>query len=369
MFPVEYHEGLFPPTNVRWTELIPSLGPTAAAVTRYDSMLRAIPNSDIFVTPLATHEAVLSSRIEGTIASMGEVLEFEAGQDPRSAPKARREDFQEILNYRRALYKAEQSLETIPLSQRLIFEAHRTLLHGARGEDKNPGSYRRTSNWVGRLGCRMEDARYVPISAASVSDAMSSWENYMHRDNTPDRFVQLAVLHAEFEAIHPFLDGNGRIGRMKIPLLMWQWGIVNQPRFYISAYFEVNRDEYYDGLLSVSQNRDWMRWIKFFLNAITSQAEQNFKQAEKILMLYETLKLRLPELTRSPFAIRALDWIFENPIFLSSDFVKGSGMSSATVRRLIRALRDQDIIKQLRSGSGRRPDIFVFPGLLDIVEV
>ena len=367
--PVMYHKGLFPPSNIRWSELIPFLGPTAASVARYDSMLRAIPNPDILIAPLATHEAVLSSRIEGTIASMSEVLEFDAGHNSPPAPGGRREEYREILNYRRALYTAERHLETIPLSQRVILEAHRTLLSGTRSQDKEPGSYRRISNWIGRPGCSVEEARFVPISAACLPDAMSAWEKYLHSDATPDQFVKLAVLHAEFEAIHPFLDGNGRVGRMIIPLTMWQWGINHQPRFYISAYFEVNREEYFDGLLSVSRDGDWMAWIKFFLKAITRQADENFKQVEEILTLYETLKRRFPQLTRSSYAIHSLDWIFENPIFFSSDFIKGSDMSSATARRLLSTLRDQDIIKQLRSGSGRRPDLFVFPKLLDIVKV
>lgn len=174
MPPVTYHSGQFPPNNINWTKLIPLLGPTAAAVARYDSMLRAIPNSNILITPLATHEAVPSSRIEGTIASIGEVLEFDAGHD--TPPSTRRDDVQEILNYRRALYDAEQSLESIPLSQRVILEAHRTLLRGTRGQDKEPGSYRRISNWIGRPGCSIEEARYIPPSAASIPNAMSEWE-------------------------------------------------------------------------------------------------------------------------------------------------------------------------------------------------
>lgn len=198
---------------------------------------------------------------------------------------------------------------------------------------------------------------------------MSEWEQYMHSDDIPDRLVQLAVLHAKFEAIHPFVDGNGRIGRMIIPLLLWQWGIINQPRFYISSFLEAHREDYYDGLLSVSRDEDWMRWIEFFLIAIASQAEENFRQAENIFMLYEALKRRLPNITRSSFAIRALDWIFEHPIFYSSDFLNGSEVSSATTRRLIGVFRDGNIIKQLRSGRGRRPDIFVFPDLLNIVDV
>jgi len=367
MSPVTYHSGQFPPNNIDWSELIPLLGPTAAAVARYDSMLRAIPNSNILITPLATHEAVLSSRIEGTIASMGEVLEFDAGQD--TPPSTRQEDVQEILNYRRALYDAEQTLETVPLSQRVILEAHRTLLQGTRGQNKDPGSYRRISNWIGRPGCSIEEARYIPPSAVSIPNAMSDWEKYMHSDDVPDRLVQLAVLHAEFEAIHPFIDGNGRIGRMIIPLLLWRWEIIFQPRFYISSFLEANREQYYEGLLSVSRDGDWMRWITFFLNAVANQAEANFKQAESILELYDTLKQHLPDLTRSSYAMRALDWIFEYPIFLSSDFLNGSGVSTATSRRLIGVFREQKIIKQLRSGRGRRAEVFVFPDLLDIVDV
>ena len=367
MPPVQYHIGRFPPENLRWHELIPLLGPTAAAVARYDSVLQAIPDSEILVTPLATYEAVLSSRIEGTIASMGEVLEFEAKQDSPSTE--RRAEYREILNYRRALYDAEQRLESIPLSQRVILEIHRTLLTGTRGQDKTPGSFRRTSNWIGRLNCRKEDARYIPPSVNYIPEVISLWENYVHSDDVPDRLVQLAVQHAEFEAIHPFLDGNGRVGRMMIPLLMWQWGIIRQPRFYISAYLEANRDMYFEGLLTVSRDDDWTSWIKFFLEAITIQAEDNFNRAEKILNLYENLKLRLPNLSRSRYGVIALDWIFKYPIFLSSNFVNNSGVPSATARRLLETLRAEDIITRLRSGSGRKAAILAFPALLQIVEV
>lgn len=191
----------------------------------------------------------------------------------------------------------------------------------------------------------------------------------MHSDDVPDQLVQLAVLNAEFEAIHPFIDGNGRIGRMIIPLLLWRWKIIFQPRFYISSFLEAHREDYYEGSLSVSRDGDWMQWITFFLNAVANQTEANFKQAESILELYDTLKQRLPELTRSSCGMRALGWIFEYPIFLRSDFLNGLEVSSATSRRLIGVFREQQIIKQLRSGSGRRPEVFVFPALLDIVDV
>ena len=306
--PVRYHGGKFPPHDLLdWSRLIPLLGPTAAAVARYDGMLAAIPNADVLLAPLTTQEAVLSSRIEGTQATIGEVLEFEAGRMPESPE--RREDIREVINYRAALRRAQTSLEDLPLSQRVIRGAHAVLLAGARGEGKAPGDYRRVPNWIGPPGCTLEDAKFVPIEAERLPDAMSAWERYIHQD-VPDRLVQLAVLHAEFEALHPFLDGNGRLGRMLVPLFMWQHGLIRAPMFYISAYFEARRDAYYDGLLAVSRDDDWTGWARFFLDALKEQAEDNLTKAKGILDLYENMKKRVMEITRSQYAILALDWIF-----------------------------------------------------------
>ena len=294
---VQYHRGKFPPDRwLDWSRLIPLLGPTAAAIARYDGMLAAIPNPEVLLAPLTTQEAVLSSRIEGTQATIGEVLEFEAGRMPASLE--RREDIHEVLNYRAAMQQARTSLETLPLSQRVIREAHSVLLEGARGEGKAPGDYRRVPNWIGPPGCTLEDAKFVPMEAGGLPDAMSTWERYIHQD-VPDRLVQLAVLHAEFEALHPFLDGNGRLGRMLVPLFMWQHGLIRAPMFYISAYFEARRDAYYDGLLAVSRDDDWTGWARFFLDALKEQAEDNLKKAKGILDLYENLKNRVMETLNS----------------------------------------------------------------------
>ncbi len=366
MAAVHYREGRFPPeSRLDWPVLVPSLGPAVAALTRYDGVLAAIPNSGVLLTPFTTEEAVLSSRIEGTQATLGEVLEFEAGQTVDSPE--RRGDVEEVVNYRAAMYRAEKMLQTLPLSLRVVREAHRVLLAGARGRNKSPGDYRRVSNWIGPPGCRIDAATFVPIGVEKLAQAMSAWESYIHQD-APDLLVQAAILHAEFEALHPFLDGNGRLGRMLVPLFLWQRGLIRCPIFYISAYFEAHRDAYYDGLLAVSRDEDWTGWCKFFLEGVRVQAEDNLKKAEGVLDLYERMKERLPELTRSRYAVRAQDWIFERPIFRSTHFVTKAGIPEATAQRFLRVLRENEILRVVKTGVGRRAFLLSFPALLNIVE-
>ena len=366
MAPVHYQEGRFPPeARLDWSKLIPLIGPAAAAVARYDGMLSAVPNPDVLLSPLTTQEAVLSSRIEGTQATMGEVLEFEAGREP--ALPERRGDIQEILNYRSAMRRAEEMLQELPLSQRVIREAHRILLSGVRGEGKSPGDYRRIPNWIGPPGCAVDEAEFVPIGVEKLPDAMSAWERYIHSD-APDRLVQLAVLHAEFEALHPFLDGNGRLGRMLIPLFLWQNGLIRRPIFYISAYFEARRDAYYEGLRAVSRDDDWTGWCRFFLEAVRKQAEENLTKAKAILDLYDDMKRRLPEMTNSRYAIHVLDWIFERPIFSGADFVASVGLAPRTARRILDTLREGGVLQVVGPGGGRRAAVLVLPDLLNAAE-
>ncbi|MDD4051843.1 MAG: Fic/DOC family N-terminal domain-containing protein, partial [candidate division Zixibacteria bacterium] len=243
MTSVHYHEGRFPPANLDLPRLLPLVGPANAELARYDGILSAIPNAQVLLAPLTTQEAVLSSRIEGTQVMLGEVLEYEAGEETASEEK--KVDIHEVLNYRTALRQAVAQMDSLPLSQRLIRDAHGILMQGVRGRNKAPGDYRRVPNWIGPDGTTMDAARFVPISPERVPDAMSVWENYLHSD-APDRLIQLAILHAEFEAIHPFLDGNGRLGRLLVPLYLVDKKLLSGPNFYISAYFEAHRDEYYD---------------------------------------------------------------------------------------------------------------------------
>lgn len=361
----EYHHGAFPPSELDWPKLLPLIGPANAAVARYDGVLRGIPNMRVLLSPLTTQEAVLSSKIEGTQATFGEVLEFEA--DSGAVHGDKRDDIQEILNYRSALRHAIILMEELPLSQRVVREAHRVLLDGVRGHGKTPGEYRRLPNWIGPAGCTPQEATFVPLSAERVPTAMSLWERYLH-SKAPDLLVQLAILHAEFESVHPFLDGNGRVGRLLVPLFLVDKKILMSPNLYISAFFEAHRDEYYGRLLSVSRDGDWVGWCAFFLRAITTQAETSEAKAVAILDLYRSKKDWIIDLTHSQYAVRALDWFFTMPIFTTSHFVTSAEIPKPTASRIVRLVRDHGLLRELRPSRGRRPAILAFSELLNIAE-
>ncbi len=365
--PVKYHDGKFPPSDLDWSRLVTLIGLANAAVARYDGLLSAIPNASVLLSPLTTQEAVLSSRIEGTQATMGEVLEYEAKGDTDSPISSKEADIWEVLNYRKAMFAAESMLKDIPLSQRVIREAHKILLSGVRGHNKAPGEYRRVPNWIGPKGCTIDEARFIPVSAGNLPNAMSSWETYIHKES-PDRLIQLAILHAEFEALHPFLDGNGRLGRMLIPLFMNQTKLIHRPMFYISAFLEANRDDYYDKLLAVSRDDDWTGWCVFFLTAVQKQAELNLNKASSMLELYNREKKNFIDLTHSLYAIHALDWIFQRPIFKSSDFVSTPQIPKPTAQRILNVLKAQNILKVLAESAGSRAAVLVYPELLNIAE-
>jgi len=365
MPPVQYHAGGFPPDAIEWSRLIPLLGPVAAAVARYDGMLAAVPNPAVLLAPLTTQEAVLSSRIEGTQATMEEVLEFEAGGEPES--DSLREDIHEVLQYRAAMREAERLLTDLPFSLRMMRGAHAVLLDGVRGRSKSPGEFRRGQAYIGTLGSPIDQAKYVAAEPERVADLMAAWERYANSE-AADRLVQTAVLHAEFEAVHPFADGNGRLGRLLIPLYLAHVSVIRRPMFYVSAYLEAHRPAYYERLLAVSRDGDWTGWCEFFLEAIRSQAIDNLAKASAILALFEQMKRRLPEMTRSQHAVRALDWIFERPIFSSVAFVEQAGIPEPTARRFLRLFQAENLLRPVAAGSGRRPTIFGFPALLEIVE-
>ncbi len=367
MSAAQYQQEAFPPEErLDWRLLAPLIGQASAALARYDGTLATVPNPRILVAPLLMREAVLSSRIEGTQATLGEVLEYEAGQTPASAE--RQADIVEIINYREALRVSEQMLEELPLCLRVIKEAHRVLMSGVRGANKDPGELRRIRNWISPPGSDIHTASYVPISADRLPDAMARWERYINNDEVPDPLIQLAVLHAEFEALHPFLDGNGRLGRLLVPLFLWRRGLIARPVFYISAWLETNRSAYYEGLLRVSRDDDWTGWCQFFLEAVTRQAEDNLAKAREIRRLYDNLKDRVVQLTHSQYAIYALDWIFECPIFCSTDFAKQSSIPQSSAKRILHVLRDASIVKTLVEGKGSRAAVLVFPDLLNAAE-
>jgi Fic family protein len=367
MTAVPYHSGQFPPTEFDWPRLIPLIGPANAALARYDGLLTAIPNAAVLLAPLTTQEAVLSSRIEGTQATMGEVLEYEAGGEDVIDP-TRRDDIEEVLNYRRAMRQATEELQQLPLCNRLIKSLHATLLSGVRGHDKARGQFRTIQNYIGVHGRSIEEARFIPIAPTALEEGMARWERYLH-EPTHDVLVQLAVVHAEFESLHPFLDGNGRIGRILIPLYLVDRKLLQSPMFYLSEYLEANRQEYYDRLLAVSRDDDWTGWCRFFLEALQRQAQANEIKARKILTLYQQKKDWIVDRTKSPHAIRALDFLFGTPIFKSTDFIDQSKIPDATARRILTLVSEPNgLLKTIRESSGRRPAVYAFRELLNITE-
>jgi Fic family protein len=368
--PVQYHLGEFPPQNIEWAELIPLIGPASASLARYDGLLSAIPNAHILLSPLTTQEAVLSSKIEGTHVTIGEVLEIEAGGALGSRiSQPKRDDAEEVINYRRAMRACMAEVETgRPLSQHILRAAHAILMEGVRGRDKTPGRYRTDQNWIGTPGCKLDQASFVPISIAHLQAGMDRWEEYLRSTKEPDVLVQLAVLHVEFEALHPFTDGNGRIGRMLIPLFLAQRKLLASPDFYMSSYLEANRDEYVERLREVSRSGNWTQWCAFFLRGVRQQAQENEEKARSILALYDRLQAEVVDLTHSQHSHRAVDFIFETPIFTAPTFTNYSKIPKATAARILDLMRRRGILLALREGKGRRAGVYAFRELLNLAE-
>jgi len=332
-------------------------------------MLKGLPNANVLLSPLASQEAVLSSRIEGTQTTLTELLTFEAEGDLSDESTPAKAEIREVLNYRLALYAAIDMLKEIPLSQRLVRDSHEVLMQGVRGYNKAPGKYRRLPDtcWIGPPGSTVETARYIPCPVEELNSAMDALESYMH-EGAPDTLVQLAIVHAEFEAIHPFLDGNGRMGRLLVPLFLFTKELLSFPSFYISEYLESHRNEYYDGLLAVSRDNDWTGWCAFFLTALTEQARAYQQKVHDLMTLYVELRDWVVEETPSQFSGRAPDWVFDKPIFRLIDFVNDAGIPKSSARRLLNLFKSRDILKELIPGGCRRSAVLVFPELLNIAE-
>lgn len=360
MSAVRYQFDAFPPRQLDWERLGRVIGPATASLARYDGRLSAIPNSRVLLSPLATREAVASSRIEGTVATMDDVLGFEAGEEPKSDELEK--DVQEVINYRSAMVRAEEMLNGLPLSLRVLREVHGVLMSGVRGATKMPGEFRTAPVHIGPIGSSVEDATYLPATLDELMPALDRLEKFMHR-SLLDGLVRSALVHVEFEAIHPFSDGNGRLGRILIPLYLWQSGLISEPMFYISSYIDEHRDEYIHRLRDVSAEGDWTGWCEWFMEGVRVQAEENLSKANAILALYESMKDRVLHATQSKNALPALDFIFRVPAFTSTRFTQATGIPQASSTRILKSLVDAGILMQRRSSSGRRPSIYWFPDL------
>lgn len=355
-----------PLSGIDWAAHISLIGQANRGLARYDGILYGVPNPDILLSPLTTQEAVLSSRIEGTQATLGEVLKFEAGE--QIAEESKRQDIQEIINYREALRAAERALKKRPFNLNLLLELHAILMNSVRGRDKDRGRFRKIQNWIGARGTPIEKATFVPPDPMFLHAHLDNWEKYYHGEER-DPLIQLAVVHAQFEIIHPFLDGNGRMGRILIPLFLHEKQLLSRPMFYLSNYLEAHREEYVARLRDLESPGAWNRWIEFFLRALVEQAETNAKTARAIIKLYENMKNSVIDLTRSQYAVPLLDHLFRQPIFQSTHLAGQKGMpSKPMVMEMLGRLRKAGILKVVREGSGRRAQVLALAELVNLSE-
>ncbi|MFO7446746.1 MAG: Fic/DOC family N-terminal domain-containing protein [Ignavibacteriaceae bacterium] len=354
------------PVKINWEKFAALISDASRALGVYEGLLHSIPNTEVIFSPLTTQEAVLSSRIEGTQATLEDVLEFEAKGNVNIHNY---EDIEEVRNYRKALDQSFNKIkEGFPISLRLIKEMHITLMKGVRGENRDPGNFRKIQNWIGKPGSKIDEAYFVPPSPTTIMTHFDNLEKYMHSDEK-NRLVQLAIIHAQFEIIHPFLDGNGRIGRLLIPLFLCEKKVLSKPLFYISSYFEANRSTYYDKLKSISENHLWDGWIEFFLYAVIEQTNKNIILAKKIIDMHNSLKMEIMNITASKYAIKILDFLFEKPVFSSKNFREALGAKPPVVKRNIDKLLENKIIEIIEKGSGTKPSVYRFSTLLKVADI
>jgi Fic family protein len=313
-------------------------------------MGKILPNADLLVMPYMRREAVLSSRIEGTQASLSDLFLFEAA---KTAPRAS-SDVMEVSNYVIAMRHGLKKLPELPLSKRLMREIHDKLMEGVRGQEQTPGEFRNRQNWVGPKNCRLEDAIYVPPPVDEMDALLDDWEKFAHLRTQMPPLIQCAILHSQFESIHPFLDGNGRIGRLLITLFLCERGHLSQPLLYLSGYLERNRGEYYERLQQVREIGDWTGWVEFFLLAVAQQSADAIECANRILKLKETYRDRLQKKWSSAAVLTLLDGLFLNPYVTVGIAADRMGVSYNSAQSALDKLAKLKIIKEITGQKRNR---------------
>ena len=363
---ISYILPYLPVNTYRIEYLFTAYGKASRSLARLDGMLSEKSYANVLLSPMMTQEAVLSSRIEGTRSTIDEVYSLEAGEEFTEAQKL---DVQEILNYREAMRFATHSLSERGLTLGLIKDMHAILLQSVRGQNKRPGLVRDTQNWIGAPGSSIEQATYVPPPPTTVESYLENWiENAT--SNEVDPLLQSGILHAQFELIHPFHDGNGRVGRLLIPLYLHSQGLLERPVFYLSEYFETHREEYIDSLNALHQDPTaWEPWLLFFLQAVDEQARENMRRAAAMQRLYKELQTEFPNITKSASYGLLLDAIFESPIFSKPKISACiNEVNTATVQRMINSLVDAGILRIRTNGAGRRASTYQLQELSRIAQ-
>ena len=349
------------PPPLAWDErLAVRLSAADRAIGRLAGEGRRLSNPHLLMRPFLRKEAVLSSRIEGTQATLGELLAAEAGAAVERSPA----DLREVGNYVTALEYGLERLDTLPLSLRLVREMHERLMRGVRGDVATPGEFRRSQNWIGPPGCTLNDATYVPPPPSELMACLDAWERFLHDDALPP-LVHAALAHSQFEAVHPFLDGNGRVGRLLITLLLVKRGIIPSPLFYLSAYFEATREEYYARLLGVTERGKWEEWLTYFLTGVVLQADDAVDRIQRIDDLFSRWKQGLAR-GQSGLPGLALDLFAENPFWTVGGVAGRLEVAFTTAQRAIDRLEIAGIVAQV--GEARRNRVYCASAVLDVLE-
>ncbi len=338
-----------PKIEVDW-ELANLLSTAGTKLGELSGAGQLLPNPHLLIRPFIRREAVMSSRIENTQSGLDDLFLFEAdeGEPPSGS------DVNEIINYVRAMEYGVKRLAKLPISSRLIGELHEILMEGVRGEYATPGEMRRSQNWIGSPGCTLMNATYVPPPLLEMNACFSDLEKYIHSDPMEAPLIQCALVHYQFEAIHPFVDGNGRIGRLLITFMLLEKKLLSQPLLYLSDFFEQHRDEYYRLLLTVSQKGDWKAWLTFFLNGVRQQSEDALATIQKLLDLQKQYREvatgpRVPKVVN-----RLIEYLFASPIISISVLSKAWKITYSTVQRGVDYLIEKDILRQVTGGKRNR---------------
>lgn len=349
------------PPEIHWSrKLLNALSDADRTLGQLVGEGAALPNPHILIRPFVRREAVLSSRIEGTQATLGELLASEAG----AAVDRSSDDLREVGNYVAALEHGIRRLNTLPLSLRLVRELHAHLMKGVRGSHATPGEFRRSQNWIGPPGCTLTNATYVPPPPEELMTCLGAWEQSI-RDVTLPPLVHAALTHYQFEAIHPFLDGNGRVGRLLLTLLLIERKVMSSPLLYLSAFFEATRRDYYDHLLAVSQRGEWESWLEYFLIAVARQSEDGLSRATRINnLLAEWRQLITGSSARN--ALLLLDVVAQNPFLTTKAAAKQLNCAFTTAQRAIGKLQQASVLTEV--SQARRDRVFCAKAILDILE-
>ncbi len=356
------YEAFYPnplPTTLEYPEAtVNRLAAATAAVHRLAGASRLLPSPEILMGPYVRLEAVLSSKIEGTMTTVNDVLVFEAHEEAESAG-----DLHEVLNYARALDHAVTRLRDLPLSSRLLREAHAILLEGVRGEHGTPGEFRTTQNWIGAPGSTITTAAFVPPPPDAVGDAMADLERFLHNRALPN-LIAVALAHYQFETIHPFVDGNGRIGRLLIPLMLIERSILEYPVLYLSAYFERNRNTYYELLNQTRHTGELFPWIDFFLDGISINARDAEDRTVRLADLQHTIRQQLLEARSTATALRLAERLLDRPYVTAPLVARLLDVTFPTAQKAIDDLLDLGILEEIT--GQRRNRIYAAPTVIEI---